>query len=171
MVEAHASYIWHGVERWTDTLADLHGRIARRFARAEVRERARRYLVGLLERVERTYARQLAEAVGKAGPRPNGRRVPRLRDPARPAPLERASAGAPGAGPGSGVRDRLIPHDAASLATPDQECSRARLGQFRDELFVPPGPRAPPSGAGPGGTVARGPAPCALRAEIPCGDG
>jgi len=69
MVEGHASDIWHGVERWTDTLADLHGRIARRFARAEVRERARRYLVGLLERVERKNGWQLAEAIGEAGPR------------------------------------------------------------------------------------------------------
>jgi len=69
MVVGHASDIWHGVERWTDALADLDGRIARRFARAEVRERARRYLVGLLERVERKNGWQLAEAIGEAGPR------------------------------------------------------------------------------------------------------
>ena len=48
---------------------DLHGRIARRFARAEVRERARRYLVGLLERVERKNGWQLAEVIGETGPR------------------------------------------------------------------------------------------------------
>jgi SRSO17 transposase len=69
MVEGHASDIWHSIERWTDALADLHGRIARRFARAEVRERARRYLVGLLARVERKNGWQLAEAIGEAGPR------------------------------------------------------------------------------------------------------
>jgi SRSO17 transposase len=69
MVVGHASDIWHGIERWTDAVADLHGRIARRFARAEVRERARRYLVGLLERVERKNGWQLAEAIGETGPR------------------------------------------------------------------------------------------------------
>ena len=69
MVAGHASDIWHDVERWTDALADLHGRIARRFVRAEVRERARRYLVGLLERVERKNGWQLAEAIGEAGSR------------------------------------------------------------------------------------------------------
>ena len=53
MVAGQASDSWHGIEGWTDALADLHGRIAHRFARSEVRERARRYLVGLLERVER----------------------------------------------------------------------------------------------------------------------
>jgi hypothetical protein len=47
---------WHGIGHWPDALAELHGRIAHRFARSEVRERARRYLVGLLERVERTVA-------------------------------------------------------------------------------------------------------------------
>jgi SRSO17 transposase len=34
-----------------------------------VRERARRYLVGLLERVERKNGWQLAEAIGESGPR------------------------------------------------------------------------------------------------------
>ena len=47
----------------------LHARIAHRFARAEARERARRYLAGLLERVERKNGWQLAEAIGEAGPR------------------------------------------------------------------------------------------------------
>jgi SRSO17 transposase len=69
MIEGQALEIWHEVERWTDTLVDLHGRIARRFARSEVRERARRYLAGLLERVERKNGWQLAEAIGEAGPR------------------------------------------------------------------------------------------------------
>jgi len=57
MVEGHAANRRRGVERWTETLAELHGRIARRFARAEVRERARRFLVGVLERVERNKPR------------------------------------------------------------------------------------------------------------------
>jgi hypothetical protein len=50
-------------------LADLHARIARRFARSGARERAGRYLAGLLERVERKNGWQLAEAIGEAGPR------------------------------------------------------------------------------------------------------
>jgi hypothetical protein len=41
------------IARWSETLDALHERIAHRFARAEVRERARRYLAGLLDRVER----------------------------------------------------------------------------------------------------------------------
>lgn len=49
-------------------MADLHARIARRFARSETRRRAGRYLVGLWERVEPKNGWQLAEAIGKAGP-------------------------------------------------------------------------------------------------------
>jgi len=60
---------WHGSGHRPDALAELHGRIAGRFARSEVRERARRYLVGLLERVERKNGWQLAEAIGESGPR------------------------------------------------------------------------------------------------------
>jgi SRSO17 transposase len=55
------------VARWSETLDGLHGRIAPRFARAEVRERARRYLAGLLDRVERKNGWQLAEAIGECG--------------------------------------------------------------------------------------------------------
>src|SRR3954447_17876072 len=55
---------WGGIGQWVDAIAELHGRIAHRFARSEVRERARRYLVGLLERVERKNGWQLAEAKG-----------------------------------------------------------------------------------------------------------
>ena len=40
-------------ERWLNHLGDLHARIARRFRRPEVGQRARRYLLGLLERVDR----------------------------------------------------------------------------------------------------------------------
>ena len=43
MVVVHAVDPWRGIGRWVDTVADLHGRIAHRFARSEVRERARRY--------------------------------------------------------------------------------------------------------------------------------
>jgi len=57
------------IARCADALADLHARIAHRFARAEARERARRYLAGLLDRVERKNGWQLAEAMGEAGPR------------------------------------------------------------------------------------------------------
>ena len=46
---------------------ELHGRIVPRFACAEVRERARRYLIGLLDRVERKNGWQLAEAIGERG--------------------------------------------------------------------------------------------------------
>jgi len=46
----------------------LHGRIAYRFARSEARERARRYLRGLLGRVERKNGWQLAEAIGEDDP-------------------------------------------------------------------------------------------------------
>ena len=49
-------------------LTALHARVAGRFARPEVRARARRYLAGLLGRVERKNGWQLAEAVGEAGP-------------------------------------------------------------------------------------------------------
>jgi SRSO17 transposase len=55
-----------GVSR--DGLAGVHARIARRFRRREARERARRYLEGLLLRVERKNGWQLAEALGEGGP-------------------------------------------------------------------------------------------------------
>src|SRR3954468_14056817 len=57
------------IEGWRAGLRVLHARIAGRFRRSEVRERARRYLVGLLEQVERKNGWQLAEAIGEAGPR------------------------------------------------------------------------------------------------------
>jgi SRSO17 transposase len=55
------------IARWSETLDALHQRIAPRFARVEVRERARRYLAGLLDRVERKNGWQLAEATGEFG--------------------------------------------------------------------------------------------------------
>jgi hypothetical protein len=47
------------IEHWSDAWADLHARIADRFARSEARERAGRLLVGLLGRVERKNGWQL----------------------------------------------------------------------------------------------------------------
>jgi SRSO17 transposase len=46
----------------------LQERIAHRFGRVEVRARVRRYLAGLLGRVERKNGWQLAEAIGERGP-------------------------------------------------------------------------------------------------------
>jgi SRSO17 transposase len=57
------------VERCTDYLEDLHDRIANRFARSEARERANRYLSGLLGDVRRKNGWQLAEGIGEYGPR------------------------------------------------------------------------------------------------------
>jgi SRSO17 transposase len=56
------------VAGWRAGLDALHARIAGRFARSEVRERARRYLAGLLDRVERKNGWQLAEHLGESGP-------------------------------------------------------------------------------------------------------
>jgi SRSO17 transposase len=53
---------------WRGELDALHGRIAHRFRRAEARQRAKRYLAGLLERVERKNSWQLAEHLGEPGP-------------------------------------------------------------------------------------------------------
>jgi hypothetical protein len=57
------------IAQWSESFDALSQRIARRFARAEVRERARRYLAGLLGRVERKNGWQLAEAIGELGRR------------------------------------------------------------------------------------------------------
>jgi hypothetical protein len=67
------------IGRWVGGLDGLHGRIAPRFRRAEVRARARRYLAGLLTRVERKNGWQLAEETGERHPRG----VQRLLDAAR----------------------------------------------------------------------------------------
>ena len=64
---------------WRAGLDGLHARIADRFRRPEVRARARRYLAGLLERVERKNGWQLAEQLGERQPRG----VQRLLDAAR----------------------------------------------------------------------------------------
>ncbi|MEA2598680.1 MAG: hypothetical protein QOF01_5149 [Thermomicrobiales bacterium] len=57
------------IARCADAWTELHARIAHRFARAEARERAGRYLAGLLDRAERKNGWQLAEAMGEAGSR------------------------------------------------------------------------------------------------------
>lgn len=53
---------------WRDGLEGLHARIAHRFRRAEARGRVKRYLAGLLDRVERKNGWQLAEHLGEPGP-------------------------------------------------------------------------------------------------------
>jgi hypothetical protein len=53
---------------WSRALADLHRRLGHRFARSEARERVKRYLAGLLGRVERKNGWQLAEAIGEHDP-------------------------------------------------------------------------------------------------------
>ena len=57
------------IEGWRAGLEALHARIGGRFRRSEVRERAGRYLAGLLERVERKNGWQLAEQLGERHPR------------------------------------------------------------------------------------------------------
>lgn len=56
------------IKAWQAGLDSLHAQIAPRFGRAEVRARVKRYLLGLLEPVERKNGWQLAEQLGEAGP-------------------------------------------------------------------------------------------------------
>ena len=56
------------VTAWSMELAQLHRRIAPRFARAEPRQRALAYLQGLLSPVERKNGWQLAEEAGEVSP-------------------------------------------------------------------------------------------------------
>jgi DDE superfamily endonuclease/Putative transposase of IS4/5 family (DUF4096) len=53
---------------WLRTLGELHRRIGHRFARSEGRERVKRYLFGLLGRVERKNGWQMAGAMGEHDP-------------------------------------------------------------------------------------------------------
>jgi SRSO17 transposase len=53
---------------WRQGLDEVHHRIAPRFARPEVRARARRYLDGLLSQTARKNGWQLAEVIGEATP-------------------------------------------------------------------------------------------------------
>jgi SRSO17 transposase len=57
------------IEQWSAYLEELHSRIAHHFSRAEVRERAYRYLGGLLADVGRKNSWQMAEAIGEGRPR------------------------------------------------------------------------------------------------------
>ena len=56
------------IGKWTKAFGKLHRRIGHRFSRSEARERAKRYLVGLLGHVERKNGWQLAEAIGESDP-------------------------------------------------------------------------------------------------------
>jgi SRSO17 transposase len=53
---------------WRTGLDALHARIAGRFRRAEARQRVKRYLLGLLDRIDRKNGWQLAEHLGERGP-------------------------------------------------------------------------------------------------------
>jgi SRSO17 transposase len=53
---------------WRTGLDALHARIAGRFRRAEARQRGKRYLLGLLDRIDRKNGWQLAEHLGERGP-------------------------------------------------------------------------------------------------------
>jgi SRSO17 transposase len=57
------------LQRAAEELAGVQARIGPRFRRAEVRDRAGRFLQGLLAPVERKNGWQLAEELGEAGPR------------------------------------------------------------------------------------------------------
>jgi len=56
------------VAGWSEALDELHRRVAHCFARSEARERVKRYLLGLLGRVERKNGWQMAEAMGEHDP-------------------------------------------------------------------------------------------------------
>jgi hypothetical protein len=49
-------------------LGELRRRVGHRFCRSEARERVKRYLVGLLSRVERKNGWQMTEAIGERDP-------------------------------------------------------------------------------------------------------
>ena len=66
--ETAGSELLAAVERWPDALGELHARVAGRFLRPEVRQRAHRYLASLLGGVERKNSWQMAEAMGEQGP-------------------------------------------------------------------------------------------------------
>lgn len=56
------------ITNWQAGLDALHARIAGRFRRSEARDRVKRYLAGLLDRIDRKNGWQLAEHLGEAGP-------------------------------------------------------------------------------------------------------
>ncbi len=57
------------IARWSSYLEELHARIAHRFVRPEVSQRAYRYLAGLLGELRRKNSWQMAEAIGEGRPR------------------------------------------------------------------------------------------------------
>ena len=57
-----------GVQQWAEIFANLYDQVAHRFGRREVRQRARRYVLGLLGKVERKNGWQLAEEIGDHDP-------------------------------------------------------------------------------------------------------
>lgn len=57
------------IRQWSVYLEEMHARIAHRFLRPEVSQRAYRYLSGLLADVRRKNSWQMAEAIGEARPR------------------------------------------------------------------------------------------------------
>jgi SRSO17 transposase len=57
------------IERWSAYLDELHALIAHHFFRPELRQRAYRYLSGLLADVRRKNSWQMAEAIGEVTPR------------------------------------------------------------------------------------------------------
>ena len=59
------------IERWSTYLKEVYAHVAHRFSRAEGRERAYRYLTGLLANVRRKNGWQMAEAIGETTRRPN----------------------------------------------------------------------------------------------------
>src|SRR5258705_11754377 len=89
-----------GAVRALDT---VHARIGGYFHRREMRERVRRYLVGLLGHMERKNSWQLAEAFGEAGPQgvqrlftPGGWDAEAVGDVLRTSVVEHLGDGAPG---------------------------------------------------------------------------
>jgi SRSO17 transposase len=65
---AHNGGVEPAIGGWSEALEELQRRIANRFARSEARERVKRYLLGLLGRVERKNGWQIAEAIGEKDP-------------------------------------------------------------------------------------------------------
>ena len=125
---------------WGEALTDVQRRIAHRFRRVEVRERAGRYLAGLVARVERKNGWQLAETMGEADPHGTQRRLKEatwdadaVRDDRRAYGIEHLGAGA------SGV---LIVDETGYLKQGTRSCGVARQ----------PGTRA--AGGGTAGTTA-----------------
>lgn len=56
------------IAQWTGYLEELHARIAHCFSRAEVRERAYRYITGPLGEVRRKNSWQMGRAIGEVTP-------------------------------------------------------------------------------------------------------